>query len=72
MIYVVSSNLKGSMVLFRDTVSGQGGDGLGLDFVVLVVFSNLNDSDSVIVLIAYFGEELEQTSIPASVMDACG
>ena len=45
---------------------------VGLDFVILVVFSNLNYSDSVIVLRPYFGEELEQTSIPASVKDAYG
>lgn len=60
------------MILFRDVVSGHGGVGLGLDFVILVVFSNLNYSDSVIVLRPYFGEELEQTSIPASVKDAYG
>ena len=28
----------------RDMASGHGGDRLGLDFVILVVFSNLNDS----------------------------
>lgn len=71
-ILVVSSSLNGSMILFRDVVSGHGGVGLGLDFVILVVFSNLNYSDSVIVLRPYFGEELEQTSIPASVKDAYG
>ena len=28
----------------RDMVSGHGGDGLGLDLMILVVFSNLNVS----------------------------
>ena len=28
----------------KDMVSGQGGDGLGLDYIILLVFSNLNDS----------------------------
>ena len=29
-------------VALRDVVSGHGGDGLGLDWVILVVFCNLN------------------------------
>ena len=28
----------------RDAVSGHGGDGLGLDLVLLVIFSNLHHS----------------------------
>lgn len=28
----------------RNTVSGYGRDGLGLDWMILVIFSNLNDS----------------------------
>ena len=31
-------------VALRDVASGHGGDGLGLDCMVLEVFSNLNDS----------------------------
>ena len=31
-------------VALRDVVSGHGGGGLGLDWVILVVFSNLNVS----------------------------
>jgi len=31
-------------VALRDVVSGHGEDGLGLDWMVLDVFSNLNDS----------------------------
>ena len=31
-------------VALRDTVSGHGGDELGMDKVILVVFSNCNDS----------------------------
>ena len=31
-------------VALRDMVSGHGGDGLVLDLMLLVVFSNLNDS----------------------------
>ena len=31
-------------VALRDAASGHGGDGLGLDVVISVVFSNLNDS----------------------------
>ena len=31
-------------VALRDVVSGHGGGGLGLDLVILEVFSNLNDS----------------------------
>ena len=33
-------------VALRDMVSGHGGGGLGLDLMILVVFSNLNDSMS--------------------------
>ena len=33
----------GDMAL-RDMVSRHGGDGLGVDFIILEVFSNLNDS----------------------------
>ena len=32
-------------VALRDVVSGHGGDGLGLDWMILVVFSNLDDSE---------------------------
>ena len=32
-------------VALRDVVSGHGGDGLGLDWMFLVVFSNLDDSE---------------------------
>ena len=31
-------------VALRDMVSGLGGDRLGLDWIILVLFSNLNDS----------------------------
>ena len=31
-------------VALRDVVSGHGGNGLALDWMVLVIFSNLNDS----------------------------
>ena len=31
-------------VALKDVVSGHGGGGLGLDWMVLVVFSNLNSS----------------------------
>ena len=31
-------------VALRDVVTGHGGDGLGLDVVILVVFSHLSDS----------------------------
>ena len=31
-------------VALRDVVSGHGGDGLGLDWIILVVFSNVYDS----------------------------
>ena len=31
-------------VVLKDMVSGHGGDGLSLDLMILVVFSNLNDS----------------------------
>ena len=34
---------KGGDVALRDVVSGHGGDGLGSDLGILVVFSNLND-----------------------------
>ena len=30
-------------VALRDVVSGHGGDGLGLDWMILEVFSNVND-----------------------------
>ena len=30
-------------VALRDVVSGHGGGGMGLDWVILEVFSNLND-----------------------------
>ena len=33
-------------VALRDVVSSHGGDGLGLDWMILEVFSNLNDSVS--------------------------
>ena len=33
-------------VALRDMVCGHGGDGLGLDEMILMVFSNLNDSNS--------------------------
>ena len=33
-------------VVLKDMVSGCGVDGLGLDLMILVVFSNLNDSMS--------------------------
>ena len=41
MTFEVLSNLKDSVALFRDAFSGHGGE--GLDFVILEVFSNLND-----------------------------
>lgn len=44
MTFEVQSNLKDSLALFRDAFSGHGGEGLGLDFVILEVLSNLNDS----------------------------
>ena len=31
-------------VALRDMVSGHGGNGMGLDYGVLEIFSNLNDS----------------------------
>ena len=31
-------------VALRDVVSGHGGDGLGLNWMILVVFASLNDS----------------------------
>ena len=31
-------------VALRDVVSGHGGDGFGLDWMILEAFSNLNDS----------------------------
>ena len=31
-------------VALRDMISRHGGDGLGLDWMILVVFSNLNDA----------------------------
>ena len=37
-------------VALRDVVSGRGGDGLGLDFVILVVFSSLNDAMILLVM----------------------
>ena len=38
-------------VALRDVVSGHGGDGLGLDCMILEVFSNLNDSVEVLTLV---------------------
>ena len=35
---------KNEDVALRDVVSGHGGGGLGLDWMILEVFSNLNDS----------------------------
>ena len=35
---------KGGDVALRDVVSGHGGDGLGLDYVISAAFSSLNHS----------------------------
>ena len=46
-------------VALWDVVSGHGGGGVGLDWVILVVFSNLNDSmillNDIFFSISYFG-----------------
>ena len=42
---------KGGDVALRDVVSGHGGDGLGLDCMILEVFSKLNDSVEALTLV---------------------
>jgi len=45
--------LKKRDVALKDMIRGQGGDGLGLDLMILVVFSNLNDSVIFIISLIY-------------------